>query len=112
MGAVVFEEGKHMKIKRKIKIHKHDTKLEKKIKQTWNESTAIPRPCILCEEDTMRRGIFVPEDARPFGAPDGGQGAFIYPLCLDCRSLPHEKIFPIIKRVIFSMMRERTAGLN
>ena len=110
MGAGIFEKGKYMKIKRK-KNHK-ESELERKVRETWNESTSIPRPCILCEEDTMNRGIFVPEDAKPFGAPDGGQGAFIYPLCLECRTLPHEKIFPIIKRVIFSMMKERTAGLN
>lgn len=99
MGAVVFEEGKHMKIKRK-KNHK-ETALERKVRETWNESVSIPRSCILCDELTMRRGIFVPDDPQKYGAPDGGEGAFIYPLCLDCRSLPHEKIFPIIKRMIF-----------
>lgn len=107
---MVLKEGKYMKIKRK-KNHK-ESALERKVRKTWNESISIPRLCVLCDELTMRRGIFVPKDAQPFGAPDGGEGAFIYPLCLDCRSLPHEKIFPINKRVIFSMMRERTAGLN
>ena len=101
-----------MKIKRKLKIHKNDNELEKKIKQTWNESTSIPRPCVLCDKLTMNRGVFVPEDPQAFGAPDGGEGAFIYPLCLECRTLPHEKIFSIIKMMIFSMMKERTAGLN
>jgi len=108
--ADVFEEGKHMKIKRK-KNHK-ETALERKIRETWNESTSIQRPCVLCDELTMNRGVFVPEDPQAFGAPDGGEGAFIYPLCLECRTLPHEKIFPIIKMMIFSMMKERTAGLN
>jgi len=100
-----------MKIKRKVKKHK-DTELEQKIKQTWNESISVLRPCVLCDKLTMNRGIFVPEDASPFGAPDGQEGAFVYPICPMCYSLPHEKIFPLIEQVIFSAMKARTAGLN
>jgi len=86
-----------MKIKRKVKKHKD---LERS------------KPCILCGELTMGRGVFVPDDPQVFGAPDRQKGGFVYPLCPACHSLPHEKIFPLVEQVIFSVMKARTAELN
>ena len=100
-----------MKIKRKVKKN-IDSALKKKIKQTWKESLSIKRPCILCDELTMGRGIFVPENPQAFGASEGQIGGIVYPFCSLCYSLPHEKISPLIEQILFSMMKKRMAGMN
>lgn len=49
---------------------------------------ALPDQCFLCGSSPYMIGLFVPENAREWGAPSGKTRIFIYCLCKKCFDLP------------------------
>lgn len=99
-----------MKIKKKT--HKNK-KLEQKIKNAWNESISIPRPCFLCHSLTFSRGVFMPENnPQDYGSDDQTESAFIFTICNKCQSLPNTVKKYQIKRNLLATYKTKTAGLN
>jgi len=41
-------------------------------------------PCLVCEDGTMNRALFIPKDAEEFGMLDGDYKIACFPLCKSC----------------------------